>query len=252
MGAIFQGNRRSPGRSGAMQYPGLIDDYVERLARKLDFDRSLSRGVRTEVEDHLREAGAAETTNDVAAAERRAVANFGDPDVIAAQLAVISLAKQSRRTSSASILGIAAIFLAMKGRVAWYAAAQWTTNIDLRSIVGIVGSVDRYAFWFSVIAGIGCWLYIGTRRFPHAFDSMFRKQLDRFLLVSTVMIAALMAAVASAGLLTALQLSGTGFSASSLVPILSMAIEILCAGLLALHTRATTPRDTHIPPFSNP
>ena len=229
-----------------MQNPGLIDDYVEQLARKLDFDRSLSRRVCREVEDHLREAVAADTTNDVAAAERRAVANFGDPDAIAAQFAVISLAKQSRRTSSASILGIAAIFIAMKGRVAWYAAAQWPANIDPRSIVGIIGSVDRYAFWFAVIAGIGCWLYIGTRRFPHAFDSMFRKQLDRFLLVSTAMVAALMASVVSDGILTAMQLSGTGFSAGSLVPILSMAIEILCAGLLALHIRGTTRRVTQI------
>ena len=228
-----------------MQNPGLIDDYVEQLARKLDFDRSLSRRVRREVEDHLREAAATDATpKDVAAAERRAVANFGDPGAIAAQFAVISLAKQSRRTSSASILGIAAIFIAMKGRVAWYAAAQWPANIDLGSIVEIVGSVDRYAFWFSVIAGIGCWLYIGTRRFPRAFDSMYRKQLDRFLLVSTAMIAALMASVVSDGILTAIQLSGTGFSAGSLVPILSMAIEILCAGLLALHIRSTTRRVT--------
>ncbi len=174
------------------------------------------------------------------------VANFGDPDAIAAQFAVISLAKQSRRTSSASILGIAAIFIAMKGRVAWYAAAQWPANIDPRSIVAIVGSVDRYAFWFSVIAGVGCWLYIGTRRFPHAFDSMFRKQLDRFLLVSTAMVAALMASVVSDGILTAMQLSGTGFSAGSLVPISSMAIEILCAGLLALYIRGTTRRVTQI------
>ncbi len=36
-----------------MQNPGLIDDYVEQLARKLDFDRSLSRRVCREVEDHL-------------------------------------------------------------------------------------------------------------------------------------------------------------------------------------------------------
>jgi hypothetical protein len=197
-----------------MQNSGLIDDYVELLAQKLDFDRSLSQCVRREVEDHLREAVAADATSDMAAAERRAVANFGDPDAIAAQFAVISLAKQSRRTSSASILGIAAIFIAMKGRVAWYAAAQWTTSDDLRSIVGIIGSVDRYAFWFSVLAGIGCWLYIGTRRFPRAFDSMFRKQLDRFLLLSTA--------------------------------ILSMAIEILCAGLLALHIRGAARRVTQI------
>src|SRR5260370_10387712 len=130
----------------------------------------------------------------------------------------------------------------MKGRVAWYAAAQWTTNIDLRSIVAIVGSVDRYTFWFSVIAGIGCWLYIGTRRFPHAFDSMFRNLLDRFLLVSTAMITALMTSVVSDGILTAIQLSRTDFSAGSLVLILSIAPATFSPGLLALNLRRTTPR----------
>jgi hypothetical protein len=225
-----------------MQNPGVIDDYVEQLARKLDFDRSLSRRVRQEVEDHLREAIASDGPSDTAAAERRAVANFGNPDAIAGQFAVISLAKQSRRTGGASILGIAAIFIAMKGRVAWYAAAPGTTGNDLGSIVAIVSSVDRYAFWFSVIAGIGCWLYIGTRRFPRVFDSLFHKQLDRFLLVSTAMITALMASVVSDGILTVIALSGAGFSGGPLVPILSMAIEILCAGLLALHIRTTTRR----------
>jgi hypothetical protein len=31
----------------------MIQDYLELLARELDFDRSLSRCVRQEVEDHL-------------------------------------------------------------------------------------------------------------------------------------------------------------------------------------------------------
>src|SRR5260370_35279773 len=104
-----------------MQNPGLIDDYVELLAGKLDFDRSLSRRARREVEDHLREAAATDVTKDAAPAERRAVANFGDPDVIAAQFAVISPATPSRSTSSSSIFGIAGIFMAMKSRVTSYA-----------------------------------------------------------------------------------------------------------------------------------
>jgi hypothetical protein len=36
-----------------MAEPGVIAEFVERLARELDFDASLSRCVRQEVEDHL-------------------------------------------------------------------------------------------------------------------------------------------------------------------------------------------------------
>jgi hypothetical protein len=123
-----------------MQRPGLIDEYVGRLARKLDFDRSLRWRVCREVEDHLREAAATNGTGDVAAA------NFGDPDAVAAQFAVISLAKRSRTTSSASIVGIAAIFVAMKGRVAWYAMATETAGGASKSVAGSLGSIDRYTF----------------------------------------------------------------------------------------------------------
>ncbi len=38
----------------------MIQDYLEVLARELDFDRSLSRCVRQEVDDHLWETVAAE------------------------------------------------------------------------------------------------------------------------------------------------------------------------------------------------
>jgi len=234
-----------------MQSPGVIDDYVGRLARKLDFDRSMCRRVCREVQDHLRDAAAADEPADVAAAERRAVANFGDADAVAAQFAIISLAKRSRTMSSASIVGIAAVFIAMKGRVAWYATVAETAGSNLKSIAGIVGSIDRYTFWFSVIAGIGCWLYIGSRPFPSAFDSVFRKQLDRLFLASMVMIAALMTSVFSDGVLTAVRFSDTGFSTGFLVPIFSMAIEIVCVGLLALHIRETARRTARIAALLN-
>jgi hypothetical protein len=58
----------------------VISAYVERLVDKLSFDRSLSRYVRQEVEDHLWEAVAADDLGDTPEAQRRAVANFGDPD----------------------------------------------------------------------------------------------------------------------------------------------------------------------------
>ena len=82
----------------------MISDYLDTLSGALSFDRSLSGRVRQEVEDHLREAIAADSRGDGPEAERRAIANFGDPHVIAAQFAVVSLAKQTRRVGAAIIL----------------------------------------------------------------------------------------------------------------------------------------------------
>jgi len=56
----------------------MIPDYLESLARELDFDRSLSRCVRQEVEDHLWEAVAADATGNTPQAQQRAIASFGD------------------------------------------------------------------------------------------------------------------------------------------------------------------------------
>ena len=42
----------------------MIDAYLQSLGRELDFDRSLSRRVRQEVEDHLSQAVAADTSGD--------------------------------------------------------------------------------------------------------------------------------------------------------------------------------------------
>jgi hypothetical protein len=86
----------------------------ERL--RLRSDRSLSQCVRREVEDHLREAVAADPEGNGPDAERRAVANFGDPRLIAAQFAAVALARQTRKVGAAVILVIAGVFVAMKAR----------------------------------------------------------------------------------------------------------------------------------------
>jgi len=52
--------------------------------------------------------------------------------------------------------------------------------------------------------------------------------------------AALVVSVISDAVLTALQLQGTDLSAEFLVPILSMAIEIACVGILVSRIRGVT------------
>jgi hypothetical protein len=147
----------------------MIPDYLELLARELDFDRSLSRRVRQEVEDHLWEAVAADSTGNTLQAQQRAIVSFGDARVIAAQFAVVSLAKYTRRAGVAAVLVIAGVFMVMKARVAWYAAMQWAISDDMKAVSGLVVQIDRYAFWLSIIVGLGGWAYIRSRDIPAAF-----------------------------------------------------------------------------------
>jgi hypothetical protein len=225
-----------------MAQPGVISDYVDRLAGELAFDPSLSRCVRQEVEDHLWEAVADASASDMFEAQRRAVANFGDARVIVAQFAVISLAKHSRRVGLAAILVIGSVFVAMKARLAWYAAVQWTMCDDLKAVGEMVGAIDRCAFWLSVVIGLSGFAYISNSRTPIALRPEYRRQLRRFFLLCIAAAAALVVCVISDGVLTVLQLLGTELSVASFVPIFSMAIEIACAGALVFHIRSVTQR----------
>jgi hypothetical protein len=224
----------------------VISQYAELLAAKLRFDRSLSQCVRQEVEDHLREAVAADPAGDTLAAQQRAIANFGDAQSIAAEIAIASLAKQTRTLGVAVILVIAGVFIAMKARIAWYAATQWALSGDMKAVGGFISSIDFYAFWLSVIIGVGGWAYISNRPTPSTFNPSCRVRLRRCFLLCAVAAGALIAAVLSDGVLTVLRLFETELSVSFLVPIFSMAGEITCAGILVSRLRAMTRRTAYI------
>jgi len=219
---------------------------VERLSSRLDFDRALSQSVRREVEDHLWEAVAADPADDRREAERRAVAGFGDPRVIAAQFAVLSLAKQARRVGVAAVLMIAAVFVAMKARLTWYGVMESPTVDPMRALGEIVVSIDRWAFWLSFLAGIVCWRYVEHLRVPATFTAEYRVSLRRFAFLSSAATAALIASVFSDGVLTGLRLFGTGWSAESLLPVFSIAVEAACAAALISHIRGMMRRAASI------
>jgi hypothetical protein len=225
-----------------MQETGLISDYLCSLADALRFDRSLSRCVVQEVEDHLQEAAAADPAGGRREAERRAIANFGDPHALAAQFATVSLARQARRTGAVLILVAATVFVTMKSRVAWYAVAQWTTSDDVKEVGAIAGLVDHYSFWFSVVVGIAGFAYISGRRISPVLDAGYRRQLRLSFVLCLVAATALTVSVISDGVLTALQLRGTEFCAGALVPVISMAFEVMGVGVLAVHIRCLTRR----------
>jgi hypothetical protein len=231
-----------------MEESSVISEYVERLVRELAFDPSLSRRVRREVEDHLWEAVAANPTTDRLEAERLAVTNFGDPRAIAAQFAVVSLAKRARGVGIAAILVIATVFIAMKARLTWYAVMEWPTAATMGTLGGIVGSIDHYAFELSVLVGIAGWMYIASRRIPATLTREYRRQLRRFFLLSSAATATLIASVISDGVLTSLRLVGTPWSLESLIPVVLMAIEIACAGVLVLYIRGMAHRTASMRP----
>ena len=222
----------------------MISEYGVRLADRLAFDPALARTVRREVEDHLREAAAAVPTDDVVDAERRAVTAFGDVQVLAAQFALVSLEQHTKRAGAVIRGEIARAFVVMMARVAGYAAMAMALRDDLRAVSGLVVTIDRHAFWLSLIAGIGGWIYISSRRSPAGFDPTYRAQLGRFVVLCGTAVGALVVSVVSVGVLTVVRLSGAGISATALIPILTMAAEIAGAGLVLRHLHRTRLRTT--------
>jgi hypothetical protein len=220
----------------------VIDAYVDSLLGPLRHDRSLARRLRREVEDHLWEAVAADPSEDSREAQRRAIAGFGDPSLIAAQFAAVSLQKQTRRTGVAIVLIVAAVYITMKARVAWYALTECAIANDIAVVAQFVGSIDRYSFWLSVAIGVGCWAYSNRGRFQSSLGQNHRGLFRRFIFLCTAAAIALVVSVTSDAVLTLLRLPKVDLSLEFLIPILSMLCEILGAGLLVWQIRATAHR----------
>ena len=178
----------------------MISDYLDRLGGALSFDRALAHRVRVEIEDHLREGTAADPSPDRRGAEKRAIAACGDPRALAAEFAVIALAKRTRRLGVGVFLGIVGVLIAMKARVAWYALMQCAMSDDVRSVAAFVGSIDAGAFWASLVLGIAGAAYLGGGRAPTPLA-----RTRRFRLLCAAATAALTVSVISDGVLTSIR-----------------------------------------------
>ena len=229
-----------------MQESGMIAAFADSVADKLGFDPALSRRVRQEVQDHLWEAAAVGAPGHEREAVQRAIADFGDPDAIAAQFATAWLARQSWKIGVTAVLVISGVFVAMKARVTWYAAAQWGLGDDVRVIAGAVSLIDACAFWLAVIVGIGGCAYLAVRRVPPAaLCAAHCARLRHLLLLTGVSAVALSVSVISDGVLTALRLGGREVSADAAIPISLLLIEIVCAVVLILSVRSIAARMPH-------
>jgi hypothetical protein len=218
-------------------------EYLESLAAALSFDRALAWRVRKEFEDHLQEAVAADPCEDRREAERRAIAKCGDPQAIAAELAVTSLARQTRRLAAAVVLALIGVLLSMKGHVAWYGAMQWPIPDDMRPVATAIGAISRYAFVAAMVLAAAGWLYGSWRRPPADYlRRTFFRYLRRFCLLAGVATAALAVGVLSDAALAAIRLGPISPSLAFFVPVGSIAFEIACAGALAALIRALARR----------
>lgn len=205
----------------------MIPEYADSIARQLAFDPRLARSVRAEVEDHLWESAAAEGAHEGVAAQRRAVASFGDARALAAQLAALWLARQGRALALAVMALVAAVFVAMKVRIAWYALMAHASGGEWAATSALVLSIDRYAFWLAAMMALAAW----------AWFAAYPRRLRPFLVLASIAMASLIASVGCDALLTALQAMARGVGADSILPFASMALEAAGAIIVAAQLR---------------
>ena len=213
----------------------MISAYLRELSEALRFDPPLARAIVQEVGGHLHEAADAEPVDDRQEAERRAIAKFGSARELAVQFAAVSLAQRNRRVAIASILAIVAVMAMMKARVAWYVVAQWTMSDDARTIAKVILAVDRYAFWLSAIIGVGALIKVVRYRTPVALHEGYCKHLHHSFILFNCATGLLLVSVMGDLVLTALQ-TRMGWNSESVIPIMSIAVEIACVVGIAMLT----------------
>jgi hypothetical protein len=204
---------------------GPVTDYLAVLARDLGFDPALSRRVRGEVEDHLWQAvdvrGGRSVENQL-----RAILSFGEPRELARGYLTASLLTQIRCAGAAMIFAAAAIYLAMKARVAWYDWVRWEPNSDFAAVSAIALQIDRYATMLATIAALIACAYIAARRAPARINTSYRKQLNRCIVLCSASAGALSVCVATEVVLTGVRLLGMQWCAAAMIPALSLMVEI--------------------------
>jgi len=211
-----------------------VADYLDALTRELSFDRPLAHRVRHEVEDHLWEATAADGDASIEA-QARAVRSFGEAREIAGQYAALSLLRQARRSGAIIVLASGALYIAMRGRVAWYGLMQWALSDTLQPVGKVVLAIDRTAYLLAFLRGSLGWAYISSRRVSPRFHAGCRAQLRRGLLLAIAAACPMVVSVIADAVVTALRpLEERPHVSVFLIPLLSIAIEVAFAAVLVI------------------
>jgi hypothetical protein len=218
----------------AMRQPDHVADYLDTLTRELSFDLPLAHRVRREVEDHLREVAAASGDGSIEA-QARAIRNFGDAREIASQYAALSLLRQTRQTGAIVVVASGVLYLAMKGRIAWYGLMQWTLSDNLQGVGKVVLAIDRPAYILAFLLGAAGWAYISSGHVSARFNARCRQRLRRGLLLAIAAACPMLVSVMADTLVTALRIleERPPVSVSS-IPLLSIAVEIAFAVVLVI------------------
>lgn len=216
---------------------GPVIDYLAVLARDLGFDPALSRRVRCEVEDHLWQAADVRGGRSVEN-QLQAILSFGEPRELARGYLAASLLAQIRCAGTAMIFAAAAIYLAMKARVAWYDWMRWELNSDFTVVSAIALQIDHYATLLAIMAALIACAYIVTRRAPARVNTSYRKQLNRCIVLCSASACALSVCVTTEMVLTGVRLSGMQWCAAALIPVLSLVVEIAAVFgfMFSIHT----------------
>jgi len=208
-----------------MPLPSPVADYLDKLGRDLAFDPGLSRRVRREVEDHLREAAIAEDTDSTIDAENRAIMRFGAPQKIAEQYRAISLHTRLKKTGLLVLCAILFVFGAMESRVVWYGLTRWEVGAHLKNVGETIVPIDHSAFLLAIILGI-VGSIIAHRPIPVAYEPASRSRIryGQFLIAAAG--GATAVAVTCEAILTSWRLVEARWTTSSILPLSSIVIEI--------------------------
>lgn len=222
-----------------MRQSDLIADYLDALARELSFDVALSRRVRAEIEDHLWQV-----TDRCPSFEcqEQAVADFGDPRDLALKYLTVSLLTQIRSVGFAMIGASVVIYIAMEVRVMWYGLMQWKMNAQWETVRAIGMAIDRGGFLVAISIALIGWVYISTRRAPIHFHVEYNKEINRCVVLCGAVASGLIVSVITETVLTAIRLLEMGSGLASLVPILSVFVELAAPAVLVFHIFAAIRR----------
>lgn len=214
----------------------LIAKYAEAVQRSLYFDRRSAQRLATEVEDHLCEALACDTSGPSDAAARRAIHRFGSPAEIAAVYTAQIFPERLKATWRSGLLLGALVVLTM-----WL---RRTLDL-LPQLDGLPGTrvllfTDAIGFRIAIVLGVLAWLMSirdrAARRAPSVVQALVAASAALCLSVAASLIVAAVAVVTTAWSMASLVAMGSTILAGLLMVLLLARIRML-RGYAALMTR---------------